>query len=207
MLTGRLQLAKAGAKLPGRTSWLVAFENGRELRYFGERLDGRVYLVGAGELSLIPRFEEMGPDALDPALTFELFRQRIKRFPGQIKRALTGGGFVVGIGNAYADEILFEARIYPFEPGKRLPEQKLLELYEAIGRVYRWAIPIVAEAMGESIDLKPRDFLKVHRKGGQPCPNCGTRITEVTPNQRITSYCRTCQGWGEAKLRGSSIRV
>ena len=205
MLTGRLQLAEAGAKLPRRTSWLMAFENGKELRHFGERLDGRVYLVGVDELSLLPRFDELGPDALDPALTFDLFRQRIKRFPGQIKRALTGGGFVAGIGNAYADEILFEARLYPFEPGKNLSEQKLRELYDAMGLVYRWAVPIVAERMGGSTEVKIRDFLKVHRKGGQPCPTCGAPITEVTPNQRITSYCRACQGWGEAKLRGSSV--
>ena len=205
MLTGRLQLADAGAKLPKRTSWVLAFENGQELRYFGERLDGRVYLVRVEELALIPRFAEMGPDALDPALTFEDFRQRIRRFPGQIKRVLVGGGFVAGIGNAYVDEILFEARIYPFEPSKNLSEERLRELFDTIGRVYRWAIPIVAESMGGSTEHKIRDFLKVHRKGGQPCPRCGTSITEVTPNRRITSYCRTCQGWGEAKLRGSSV--
>ena len=126
-------------------------------------------------------------------------------YNGQIKRALTNAAFVSGIGNAYADEILFEARIYPFEPSKNIPEEKLRELYEAIGRVYAWAVPIVAERTGEKIEIKIRDFLKVHRKGGEPCPTCGAPITEVTPNQRTTSYCRSCQGWGEAKLRGSSL--
>ena len=47
--------------------------------------------------------------------------------------------------------------------------------------------------MGSDIQLKPRDFLKVHNRGGQPCPRCGNRITQLTANQRITSYCRRCQ--------------
>ncbi|MBM4406393.1 MAG: hypothetical protein FJ039_09490 [Chloroflexi bacterium] len=50
--------------------------------------------------------------------------------------------------------------------------------------------------MGETINEKVRDFLKVHRKGGQPCPRCGATIAEIEPNGRITSYCRTCQPGG-----------
>ena len=206
MLTGRLQLVSLGTRLPRRTSWVLAFQNQAELRYFSERLDGKVYLVRLEELSLIPRFDQMGPDALDPALTFELFRQRIRRFPGQIKRTLVNEAFIAGIGNAYVDEILFEARVYPFHPTRSLSEERLREIHSAIRRVYDWAIPIVGERMGETIDEKVRDFLKVHRKGGQPCPKCGTAITQVEPNQRITSYCRTCQGWGEGKATAGEAR-
>lgn len=205
MLTGRLQLAEAGARLPARTSLMIAFENGRELRLSGQQLDARAYLVAAGGLSTIPQFSEMGPDALDPALTFEVFRQRMRKFTGQIKLVLVNHRFIAGIGNAYADEILFEARIYPFEPARNLSEDRLQALYEAICRVYAWAIPIVSHEMGEKLEVKVRDFLRVHRKGGQPCPNCGAPITEVAPNKRITSYCRPCQGWGQARLRGSSL--
>jgi formamidopyrimidine-DNA glycosylase len=198
MLTGRLQLARGATPMHKRTSWLLRFESGDELRYFDEKLDGKTYLLKEEERSLIPNYEQMGPDALDPALTFEVFRQRIKRFPGQVKRTLVNEAFIAGIGNAYADEILFEARIYPFAPTRGLSEHQLRALYEAIGRVYAWAIPIVAQRMGETIDEKIRDFLKIHRKGGQPCPNCGAPITEVAPNNRITSYCRACQAGGAA---------
>ena len=177
MLTGRLQLAEAGAKLPRRTSWVLTMENGKELRHYGERMDSRVYLVLPQELSLIPRFEEMGPDVLDPALTFDIFRQRLRRFPGQIKRALTNAAFVSGIGNAYADEILFEARIYPFEPSKNIPEEKLRELYEAIGRVYDWAVPIVAERTGEKIEIKVL-WTQLQRTQVQGTPVQGPRTQE-----------------------------
>lgn len=205
MLTGRLQLAEAGSRLLARTSWIIAFENGKELRLAGERLDARVYLVPIDKLATVPQFSDMGPDALDPALTFDVFRLGLRKFTGQIKGVLVNHKFIAGVGNAYADEILFEAKVYPFEPSRNLSEEKQRALYEAIQRVYAWAVPLAAQEMGEKLEVKVRDFLKVHRKGGQPCPNCGTTITEVTPNQRITSYCRNCQGWGQARLRGSSM--
>ena len=196
MLTGRLQLGDPGSKMPKRTAWLLAFSSGDELRYFDEKLDGKAYLVTEADLAQIPRWPEMGPDVLDPALTAELFAQRLRRFPGQIKRALVNEAFVAGIGNAYADEILFEARVYPFLPSRQLTPEQVHTLHTAIHTVYDWAIPIVATRMGDTIDEKIRDFLKVHRKGGQPCPVCATPITEVSPNKRITSYCRKCQDWG-----------
>ena len=196
MLTSRLQLVHEKTRLPGRTSWVITFEGGDELRFFGERLDGRVYLVGINELSLIPQFGAMGPDALDPALTFDVFRQRLRKFPGQIKNSLVSGKLVAGIGNAYVDELLWEARVYPFAPGRELTPEQVRALYDAIGKTYAWAVPTAAAEMGEAIETKVRDFLRVHRKGGQPCPRCGNTITEVTPNQRITSYCRHCQGAG-----------
>ena len=55
------------------------------------------------------------------------------------------------------------------------------------------AIDEVRDRIGDRIDHKVRDFLKVHNRGGQPCPNCGNKITELRANQRITSYCRRCQ--------------
>ena len=118
MLTGRLQLGDPGSKMPKRTAWLLAFADGYELRYFDEKLDGKAYLVAEAELPLIPRWLEMGPDVLDPALTADLFNQRLRRYPGQIKRALVNEAFVAGIGNAYADEILFEIPLPPQPPAR-----------------------------------------------------------------------------------------
>lgn len=196
MLTGRLQLGDPGSPMPKRTAWRLTFADGRELRYFDEKLDGKAYLVTEADLPLIPRWPEMGPDVLDPALTADAFAQRLRRFPGQIKRALVNEAFVAGIGNAYADEILFEARVYPFLPSRRLAPEQVRALHTAIHTVYDWAVPIVAARMGDTIDEKIRDFLKVHRKGGRPCPVCATPITEVSPNKRVTSYCRRCQDGG-----------
>ncbi len=200
MLTGRLQLADSLKKVGKRIGWLVTFENETQLRYFDYRFDGRVYLVDEGEEALVPRLLEMGPDALDPELTYDAFRARLRKYPGQIKRTLVNDAFISGIGNAYSDEILFEAGVYPFARARDLTEEQISGVYAAIRTVYEWSMPIVAEKMGTTIDDKIRDHLKVHRKGGQPCPVCGSNITEVSPNNRITSYCRTCQDWGKTGL-------
>jgi formamidopyrimidine-DNA glycosylase len=205
MLTGRLKLTQPSEKIGKRIGWLLTFENESQLRYSDYRLDGRVYLVGEGEDALVPRLVEMGPDALDPELTYDAFRARLRKYPGQIKRTLVNDAFICGIGNAYSDEILFAAGVYPFARARDLTEEQISGLYAAIREVYDWSIPIVAEKMGATIDDKFRDHLKVHRKGGQPCPTCGSNITEVSPNNRITSYCRTCQDWGKTGVVEASI--
>ena len=106
---------------------------------------------------------------------------------------LTRGQVISGIGNAYADEILFAAGVYPFRRRKELTEDDLRRILACSRQVVMEAIDEVRDRMGDRIDHKVRDFLKVHNRGGQPCPICGNKITELRANQRITSYCRRCQ--------------
>ncbi len=199
MLTGRFQWTDA-AKAHARTCFTLHFESegggdGDELaiRYIDERFLGKVYLIPSERLGSVPVLGEQGPDALDAALTEELFLERLRRYRGQVKNVLVNAKFIAGIGNAYVDEILFEAGVHPFTPVKELTAERRAALYAAIGAVLRWASARAAEEMGERIDAKPREFLRVHRKGGEPCPSCGGVISEVSPNRRITSFCRACQ--------------
>jgi formamidopyrimidine-DNA glycosylase len=153
---------------------------------------GKVYLVPADRLAEVPQFAEMGPDALE--VSQEEFAQRIRRFTGQIKNILVNHRFVAGIGNAYADEILFAARLHPYRRRTTLSDGDIERLQQAMGKVFAWATPIVAEQMREELDYEERrDFLKIHRKGGDQCPVCGTRISEITAGRRITNFCRNCQ--------------
>ena len=126
-------------------------------------------------------------------ISLEEFQTRLKKFHGEIKGVLTRGAFVSGIGNAYSDEILFAAGISPFRKARSLSAPEVRELYESCPKVVTDAMDVLRERMGEDIHVKIRDFLQVHRKGGQPCPRCGGNISELTANQRITSYCRKCQ--------------
>jgi formamidopyrimidine-DNA glycosylase len=136
----------------------------------------------------------MGPDVLSPSLTEEVFRERLRKYTGQIKSILVNHKFVAGIGNAYADEILWQARVHPYRKRSQMSDDEIGALYHATRDVLNWAEPIVWEKMGESLDYKEwRDHLRVHRRGGEPCPRCGTKISEITAGQRITSFCRTCQ--------------
>ena len=127
------------------------------------------------------------------SLDFDEFKNRLKRFHGEIKGVLTRGQVISGIGNAYADEILFAAGVYPFRRRKDLTEDDLHRILACSRQVVMEAIDEVRDRMGDRIDHKVRDFLKVHNRGGQPCPTCGNKITELRANQRITSYCRRCQ--------------
>ena len=129
---------------------------------------------------------------LDPG-SFEEFQERLRPYHGEIKGILTRGRVLAGIGNAYADEILFAVGIYPFRKKKALTQEETRRLFEMSREVVQEAIPVLRKRLGDNIHVKIRDFLKVHNKGGQACPRCGNTITQVSANQRITSYCRRCQ--------------
>jgi len=196
MLTGRFQYVDPARKLAAKTCMVLGVDSGRQLRYADDRLMGKIYLVKADQLSLIPNWATNGPDLLDEALTGDEWLHRMQRYRGQIKSVLTNAGFVQGIGNAYSDEILWEARINPYTAKTTLAEDDLRRLFGAAREVMAWSTPLVAAAMVKDDELdytERRDFMRVHRRGGQPCPRCGTTISEITANQRITSFCRACQ--------------
>ena len=192
MLTGRFQYLQLDAKRHAKTCLALTLSNGWELRYVDQRLMGKIYLVPNDRLSEVPQFDEMGPDALDVSLAE--FSERIMRFRGQIKSMLVNHKFIAGIGNAYSDEILFAARLHPYRKRTTMDDEDMERLHASIHRVFDWATPIVGELMQGDLNYKERrDFLKIHRKGGEPCPVCGTSTSEITAGQRITNFCRNCQ--------------
>jgi formamidopyrimidine-DNA glycosylase len=192
-LTGRFQLALQGEKKAGPVQVVlhIAAEM-LELRYVDQKRMGQLYLTDS--LARIPSFSEMGPSPLD--IPLEEFRQRIRSSRGEIKGILTRGRFLSGIGNAYADEILWAAKIHPFRKRHELSREEIDRLHQAVVETLEDSIRLVREAMGEEIHRKPRDFFSVHMQGGEPCPRCGTRISNITAQQRITNFCRNCQPGG-----------
>jgi formamidopyrimidine-DNA glycosylase len=195
MLSGRFQYCQPQEKRRAKTCFVLTLADGREFRYCDDRLMGKVYLVKEGAFDKIPRFQEMGPEPLSAELTEEAFRERLRRFRGQIKNVILNETFVVGIGNAYADEILFAAGLHPYRKRTELSPEDEGRLHRAIRSVLSEAAAIVTERMeNEGLPVEEyRDHLRVHRRGGQPCPNCGASITEITAGQRITNFCRHCQ--------------
>ena len=192
MLAGRLQYCPPETKTTKRT-FLVLGMNGMDLRYLDERQMGMVYYVHPEQLDQVPRQEGQAPDVLDQPLDFEEFAARLRAFRGEVKGILTRGDFVGGIGNAYADEVLFAAGLSPFKRRKELTQDDLRHLHLAIPQVLGEALEVLRKRVPPDIHVEVRDFLKVHRRGGHPCPCCGHPISEITANQRVTSYCRRCQ--------------
>jgi formamidopyrimidine-DNA glycosylase len=193
MLVGRFYHVPSEEPLPRETALDLRLSTGKALRYADEKRMGRVYLVPDADFSAIPGFAEQGPDPLDKDFTFIRFQEALKGRYGEIKGLLTNAKVISGIGNAYVDEILFEAGVYPFRKKKDLSMEELRRIYEAIPRVLDRAREVVAARMGSRIDRKIRDFLQVHGKGGEPCPRCGQRIATVGHRERSTQFCRRCQ--------------
>ena len=193
MLAGRLRHVRPQVKRRKRTYIVLSLPDGKELRYTNARSMGKLYITDDPES--VPGLQELGPDALEPDLTLDVFVQRLRRCRAQIKGLLGRQSFVAGIGNAYADEILFRAGIYPFRKRTELSDEEMERIYWAMREVLTEALEVVRERMGEDIGREEeiRDFLQVHRKGGQPCPVCGTPISEITAQRRVTSFCRKCQ--------------
>ncbi len=219
MLTGRFQLAAPGAKLPSKTAvvlrlgplatrgrfrpaawlrdaaWLPAADTHPEVRYRDPTQMGKVYLLPAGVDRAVPGLGEgeIGPDVDDPALTLDAWRERIRRHPGELKNLLRNQAFVAGIGNAYSDEILHAARLLPFRKRSTLADEEVDALHAAAQTTVTEAIEVLRRRVPPTFETQVRDFLAVHMKGGQPCPRCGTRITEVKAGGFVTSFCRGCQ--------------
>ncbi len=193
MLTGAVQVCASSEKPFRRTRLTLNLAGGTDLRYLDDREMGRVYYARNEQLPQVPQLEEQGPDVLDGEATFEEFKARLRPYYGEIKGILCRGTVLSGIGNAYSDEILFDCGISPFRKRRSLTDDELKRLHYSAGKVVAEATDVLRERMGDASHQKIRDFLKVHNKGGDPCPACGGHITQLTANQRITSYCRRCQ--------------
>jgi formamidopyrimidine-DNA glycosylase len=217
MLTGRLQLAspqvtrpRAAARLdfgPRRTParhaadwtiaapWLPADGADVVLRYLDPTRMGKLTVIPAGSGRVVAGAapDDLGPDADDPALDLETWRARIRRHPGELKGLLRNQAFVAGIGNAYSDEILHAARLAPFRRRSSLAPEEVDELYRATRATLAEAIALLRARVPPTFERQVRDQMKVHLRGGQPCPRCGTTISQVSPGGQATSYCRGCQ--------------
>ena len=191
MLAGRIRYGHPLSRHRVRDALVLLLADGQELRYHDAKDMGKVYLVA--DLDQVPGFPTLGPEATDPELTLDLFRQRLRRHPGEIKGVLTNQSFVVGIGNAYADEILWRAGLYPFRRRASLSDEEVARLYAATRAVLAEAIETLRTRVGADIDVEVRDLLSVHGKAGQRCPRCGSTISQVTRQRQATHFCRTCQ--------------
>jgi len=178
---------------PGAADWLPRPDLGVELRYRDATRMGKIYLMPVGVKRTIAGWDEQGPDADDPALTLDVWRTRIAKYSGELKNMLRNQAFVAGIGNAYSDEILWAARLAPFRKRSSLAAAEVDYLYAAVREVLPWAITELHERVPPRLEVEQRDFLKVHRKGGEACPRCGTRLSQVSAGGFDTTFCRGCQ--------------
>jgi formamidopyrimidine-DNA glycosylase len=196
MLVGRYKLLAPDAPRPKRDpvslGLALVFEDGPELQYVDDKRMGKVYVAPALEEAQIPVYGKLGIDPTSRAFTREAFGKLIAKRRDQVRMFLMDKAAIASIGNAYADEILFAARLHPKTFCNKLAPSDVDALFEAIPRVLAGAIDEIRRR-DEPIDVKVRDFLAVRGRDGKPCPACGTTIRAVRVGDGDACFCPSCQ--------------
>ncbi len=205
MLGGRFQMADGETPVPATEVFTVRIEGRVEMRYLDFRDMGRIYWVSdlARE---VPGWAELGPEADSVgAMGIDVFRKRLRRFRDELKDLLRNQEFLAGIGNAYSDEILFEARLLPLRRRASLKPAEEEALFAAIPVVLSRAVEAILanpnydeskqdrSFMAVHESKQDRSFMAVHMKGGKTCPRCGHRISQLGTNREPLNFCRGCQ--------------
>jgi formamidopyrimidine-DNA glycosylase len=171
-----------------------SLDNGQELRFRDQRKFGRVYLVRDPQTVL----GGLGPEPLDPAFTVKVLKERLYGRRRALKPLLLDQTFVAGIGNIYADEALFYARLHPKRLANSLSQAEIKALHQAIQKVLTLGI----EREGASIEsyIKPdgsrgdmQNAVAVFRRTDSPCIRCGQPIKRIVISGRSTHFCPSCQ--------------
>lgn len=187
-------------ELPDKsTRVIITFTDGSRLFFNDQRKFGWMKLFPTVEVPNIDFMQKVGPEPLSDDFTAEEFVLRLQRRKNSlIKAALLDQTVVAGIGNIYADESLFMARIHPQTRVKDVPEARLHQLYHAIRDVLALSIEKGGSTDRNYVNAEGKkgsyiDFAKVFRQEGKPCPRCGTEIIKIRAAGRGTHVCPKCQ--------------
>jgi formamidopyrimidine-DNA glycosylase len=193
MLGGRFQMADSSVPVPATEVFTIRIEGKQEMRYLDFRDMGRIYWV-TDLAKEVPGWELLGPEADSVTeMGFEVFRKRLRRFRDELKDLLRNQEFLAGIGNAYSDEILFEARLLPLRRRASLKPADEEALFAAIPKVLKRAVEAILANPNYDERKQDRTFMAVHMKGGKTCPRCGHRISQLGSDREPLNFCRGCQ--------------
>ena len=190
MSAGRLQLFDSRASLRDRASRvLVRLDDGRELRLreFGTQQRAWAKLLCSDEVAADDAVDGLGPDAF-PAPPAEEFARLLDQ-PRHLHPLLRDQRTIAGIGRSWVDELLWTARLSPFQKGSDLDEDELETLRAACDEVLAGAIDHYEDVIGDTVPDKLPMPLQVHRRAGEDCPRCGTRIEAIHFKDYVMCYC------------------
>jgi formamidopyrimidine-DNA glycosylase len=183
-------------ELPAKSTRVILdFTDGSKLYFNDQRKFGWMRLLPALEIPEIDFFKKVGPEPLDDNFTVNIFIENLMRRKNtSIKAALLDQTVVAGVGNIYADESLWAAKIHPATAVAKVPKDKLVLLYNAIREVLALSIAKGGSTDKNYVDAEGQkgsylSFANVFRKQGQPCPRCGTLIEKIRVAGRGTHIC------------------
>jgi formamidopyrimidine-DNA glycosylase len=209
-MTGQFTVTPREAPLESHTHVRLALDNGRkELRFRDVRRFGRLRSCSGEELEAV--LSALGPDA--QRVTQQQFLAAMRGRRGALKSWLMNQNLLSGLGNIYADEALFEARIHPLTQPGRIPPEKAHRLYQAVRKVLDRAVRLGGTTFSDYLDAegRPGAFLKklrVYQHTGEPCRRCGYAISRMVIAGRSSHYCPRCQPRprATARMRGQRNR-
>ncbi len=197
-MSGRIDLKEAGFAPRIHDRARLVFENGSQLLFHDTRKFGRWYFVDDAAKIV----GKLGVEPLDLKFTTEWFAQKIKNKKRVLKPLLLDQTLIAGIGNIYADEALWYARLHPQKNSSKLKAAEIKALHDGIVKAISKGIQNAGTSMGVgkanfySVGGKRgsnQEKLKVFRRTGEPCPRCGTKIIRIIVGQRSTHLCPKCQ--------------
>jgi len=201
MMGGHLLVLPSSDPCDQHTHTRFLLDDGRELRFRDVRKLGRAYLVADPTEVL----GHLGPEPLGEEFTLHQFRNLIARRRGRLKSLLLNQRFLAGLGNIYADEALFTARLHPLRTADALSEQEVERLYQSIRRVLTHALADQGTTLDDAAYRRPdgragnyQNQLQVYGREGEPCALCGTPIQGIVVGGRGTHFCPRCQRWSPA---------
>jgi formamidopyrimidine-DNA glycosylase len=183
-MTGYLEYYKETNEENSHRRIIFNFENGYHLAYVNTRLLGKVSIVKNPDD--FAKNNDLGIDAMD--IKFEEFKKRIQERKGAIKSTLMNQEVIAGIGNIYADEILYQSNIHPKTTANKINEDKLKTMFNKMKDVINTAIEKEADP-----NKMPRSYLLTHRKENEKCPKCKGNVKKIKVSGRNGYYCPSCQ--------------
>jgi formamidopyrimidine-DNA glycosylase len=193
-MTGQIVTCPPEARVAPHTHLFFALDDGRELRYTDIRRFGRIRILADGARESVLR--EFGLDPLEASK--EEFQASIRSRRARIKALLLDQHVLRGIGNIYADESLWRARIHPLRLGEKLKDQELRRLFRAVQHVLREAIRLRGSSVSDYVDAngEPGEFQLRHRvymREGKKCFQCSAAIRRAIVAGRGSYFCPRCQ--------------
>ena len=191
-MTGSLVVQPLGRERPQYTRNVLVLDRGLELCFVDPRKLGAMWLVPDAQEILAG----LGPEPLDPGFTAESLEQRMGQRNVPVKALLCDQNVVAGIGNIYADEVLFLAGVHPLKRGRLLSPPEVTRLYRAIvsrlPEATEQLLPLAYGGVPPTEGEQGRELLLVPRSEEAPCSHCGTAIKRVTVRGRSSYFCPRC---------------
>ena len=196
-MTGKLLYHQQHEPLQKHDHARLQFADGSELVYNDTRAFGRFWLTQ--DAAQVSGLNSLGLEPLDAEFSAAYWQEKIKRRPKtQVKVALLDQTVVAGLGNIYADEVLFQAGVHPERPLGTLTDEENQRLAQAMREILQASIEQRGTTFRDYVDGNNQkggyqEFLRVFQKLNQPCPNCGQQIQRIKVAGRSSYFCPHCQ--------------